>query len=348
MRVALVTNQVPFVFGGAELLAKNLARAVEEAGHQVEIVALPFRWYPPSNVIDHAIASRLMDLSESNGVPIDRAISLKFPAWLAKHPHKVVWVVHQHRQAYDFWEQGIGDLRDAPDGAEVRRFIQASDQMSFAEARAVYTISGNVAKRLAKYSGREAVPLYSPPDDAELFHCTDYEPFLFFPSRITPMKRQELVLQALAFTRKPVAVTFAGAADDPLHGERLKAEAARLGVADRVRWAGRIDNHEKIGLYARCRGVVYPPVDEDYGYVTLEAMLAAKAVVTCSDLGGTLEFVHHGENGLVAEPTAQALAEAMDMLWARPDLAKLWGRSGREIYGSMGIAWTPIVETLLK
>jgi glycosyltransferase involved in cell wall biosynthesis len=348
MRVAIVTAQVPFVFGGAELLAKNLARAVTEAGHQVELVTLPFRWYPPSNVIDHAIASRLVDISESAGVTIDRAIGLKFPAWLAKHPHKVLWVIHQHRQAYDFWEQGIGDLREAPDGAEVRRFIQASDEMAFAEARAVYSISGNVAKRLAKYSGIEAVPLYSPPDNAELFRCADYEPFLFFPSRINSLKRQELVLQALKRTRQPVAVTFAGTADDPRYEQRLHTQTARLGLADRVRWAGQIDNNEKIDLYARCYGVIYPPLDEDYGYVTLEAMLAAKSILTCTDSGGTLEFIRHGENGLVAEPTPEALADAMDTLWARPDLAKLWGAAGREIYDRMGIGWMTIVETLLK
>ena len=38
-------------------------------------------------------------------------------------------------------------------------------------------------------------------------------------------------------------------------------------------------------------GVIFPPLDEDYGYVTLEAMLAAKPVITCTDSGGPLEFV---------------------------------------------------------
>ena len=348
MRVALLTAQVPFVFGGAEYLTRNLEQAIRDAGHQVEIVAVPFKWYPPAAMVDHTLAARLLDVSESAGVPIDRAIGLKFPAWLVRHPNKVMWVIHQHRSAYDLWDRQMGDFRGSEDGTEMRRFVEASDTMVFDEAKTVFTISANVSKRLKHYSGVESTPLYSPPDDAELFRCDGYEPFLFFPSRLNPLKRQELVLEALPLTRQPVSVVFAGSADDPAYGAKLAEKARSLGVADRVRWAGGVGNDEKIALYATCLGVVFPPVDEDYGYVTLEAMLAHKAVVTCTDSGGPLEFIRNGDNGLVAEPTAPALAEAMDMLWARPDLAKLWGGASREIYNDMKIGWPHVVEALLS
>jgi glycosyltransferase involved in cell wall biosynthesis len=100
-------------------------------------------------------------------------------------------------------------------------------------------------------------------------------------------------------------------------------------------------------LYAYARGVVFPPYDEDYGYVTLEAMLAAKPVVTCSDSGGVLEFVRHRETGLVAAPEPEKLAEALDELWQNPVRAREFGDAGRDHYDSLGISWGNVIERLL-
>lgn len=348
MRVVVLNTLVPFVYGGAEILAKNLTNAIREAGHEVELINLPFKWYPPHNVVDHSMAARLIELDEVNGMPVDRAIGLKFPAWLMRHPKKVMWVVHQHRQAYDLWDSGGWDLRAAPDGQAVRRFIRSADDMVFAEAQSVYTISRNVSKRLKHYSGIDSEPLYSPPDDADAYYTGDYEPYFYFPSRINLLKRQDLVIEALGKTRQPVRVHFAGVADETRYGQELERKAEALGVADRIRWDGRVSNQQKIDSYANCLGVVYPPQDEDYGYVTLEAMLARKAIVTTTDSGGPLEFVRVGENGLIADPTPESLAAAMDELWARPDMARRWGGLSREIYGAMDISWSRIVDTLLK
>ena len=120
MRIAILTTQCPFVIGGAELHAKSLERALREAGHQAEIVTMPFKWYPSTTILDHMLAARAMDVSEFNGVRVDLAIALKFPAYFMQHPNKVYWVLHQHRQAYDLWDSGHTDLFDDPDGRMVR------------------------------------------------------------------------------------------------------------------------------------------------------------------------------------------------------------------------------------
>jgi glycosyltransferase involved in cell wall biosynthesis len=114
-----------------------------------------------------------------------------------------------------------------------------------------------------------------------------------------------------------------------------------------VEWLGQVSEEEKRALYAHALGVVFPPVDEDYGYVTLEAMLAAKPVITCTDSGGPLEFVRHGETGWIAEPTPEALAVALDRLWEERPRAKAMGAAGRAHYESLGISWTTVVERLL-
>src|SRR5437773_2205296 len=128
MRILIATVQVPFVRGGAEVLAEGLRDALHREGHQAEIVAIPFKWYPPERILDQMLACRLLDLTESSGTPVDRVIGLKFPAYLIPHPNKVLWIVHQHRSAYDLWDHPLGDLINFPNGVQVRDAIRLADQ----------------------------------------------------------------------------------------------------------------------------------------------------------------------------------------------------------------------------
>jgi glycosyltransferase involved in cell wall biosynthesis len=347
VRVLVATTATPFVRGGAEIHAEELVRAVRERGHQAELIAIPFKWYPPERILDQILACRLFDLTESDGFKIDRLIGLKFPAYLIPHPSKVLWILHQHRPAYDLWEHSLGDLVNYPDGAQVRDAIQQADQAFIPEARALFANSCTVADRLKKYCGLHALPLYHPPRDADGFYAGRAEEYLFFPSRLTPNKRQHLVLEALAQTRNPVRVRFASSSDHATYAAELQSLVHRLGLEQRVEFLGDVDEIAKRDLYAHARGILYPPVDEDYGYVTLEAMLSAKPVITCSDSGGPLEFVRNEGTGLIAAPTAQALALAMDAFWEDAPRAAAMGEVGRQLYDSLDISWDHVVERLL-
>ena len=348
MRVLIATAQVPFVRGGAEMHAEGLQAALTAAGHQVEQVRLPFKWYPPERILDQILATRLLDVTESSGNRIDRVIGLKFPAYLVPHPSKVLWILHQFRQAYDFWGGEMDDLMQFPNGREVRDAVRSADQAFIPEARAVYANSQNVAARLKRFCGIDAAPLYHPPPGAELFRSAPAEDFLYLPSRVNPTKRQLLVVEALALCREPVRVRFSGPVDDAGYERAIGDRVRELGLDDRVELLGAAEETTKREHYARCLGVVYPPVDEDYGYVTLEAMLASKPVITCSDSGGPLEFVRDTETGLVAEPTAAALAGAMDRLWGDRAQAARWGAAGRELYDRRDITWQRVVATLTR
>lgn len=345
MRVVIATTQVPFVRGGAEVLAESLRDALRAAGHQAEIAAVPFKWYPPERILDGMLACRLLDLTEANGARIDAIIGIKFPAYLIPHPNKSLWLAHQHRTAYDLWGHPLADLHLYRNGAQVRDAIEQADRKLIPEARAIGTISRNVSKRLERYCGIASQAVYPPPRDAERYFCAAAEDYLFFPSRLNRTKRQELVIEALAQTRHPVAVRFAGVPDEPAYAAELREKAEGLG--DRVRWLGNITDEEKLGLYARALGVLFPPVDEDYGYIAPEAMLASKPLITCTDSGGPLEFVVPCETGLVAEPTAASMAEAMDRLWECRTEAEAMGRAGRERYEAMGISWKAVIQFLI-
>ena len=346
MRVAVATVQVPFVRGGAEMLAENLCTALRTAGHEAEIVSVPFRWYPADTIPQQMLACRLLDLTESMGTRIDRVIGLKFPAYLIPHPDKVQWILHQHRGAYDLWEQHWGDLYGAPGGAEARDAIRMADTRLIPQARRVFTISRNVATRLRHYNGIAAQPLYHPPPLAGRYHDGPAEDYLLMPSRLNGPKRQDLIVDALARTRHPVRVVFIGAADDSGWADGVVARAHAV-APGRTTWLGAVPDERKIELLAAAIAVLVPPLDEDYGYVTLEAMLSARAVITCSDSGGPLEFVEHGRNGLVCEPDARALADAMDQLWAGREWARAMGAEGLAIYRALGLSWDHVVQCLL-
>ncbi len=349
MRIVIVTVRVPFVRGGAELLASELERSLIAKGHQVETFGIPFKWYPPERILDHLLACRLLDITESCGAQVDLMIGLKFPAFHIPHPHKNLWIVHQHRQAYDLWDHPeAGDLMDNPNGAQIRDAVRAADDQFLPEANGIYTISNVVSKRLRRYNGIESEPLYHPPPSAEELFTAVPESYLFYPSRLSKMKRQALVIEALARTREPVRVRFAGTPDYPPYGCELKELAEALRVSDRIEWLGQIDDREKFNQYARSTGVIFSPVDEDYGYVTLESMLSSKPVITCKDSGEPKEFVVNGETGYVVEPLAAALAAAMDNLWSDRDQARRMGIAARDRYHDLRISWDTVTDALTR
>lgn len=348
MRILIATTHVPFIRGGAELLAEGLRDALQAMGHSVEIIAIPFKWYPPEKILDHMLACRLLDVTEVAGTRVDLLIGLKFPAYLIPHPNKVLWILHQFRTAYDLWDHPLGDLIHAPNGVQVRDAIRRADQHIIPEAKAVFALSGNVGKRLKNYCGIDSTTLYPPPPHAEEFYCAPADDYLFLPSRLSRLKRQALVLQALAHTNQPVRVRFAGTGEQQGYAEELDALARKLKIRDRVEWLGHVTEAEKRDLYAHALGVLYPPLDEDYGFVTLEAMLSSKPVISCTDSGGTLEFVVAGETGLIAESTPESLAAALDHVWVEREQARNWGEAGRARFDQMGIAWRRVVQRLLS
>ncbi len=101
-----------------------------------------------------------------------------------------------------------------------------------------------------------------------------------------------------------------------------------------------------VSLYAGCRAALYAPLNEDYGYVTVEAFLSRKPVVTTSDSGGPLEFIEDQASGWVVAPEADALAETIDRLWSLPP-ARL-AEMGAVGHGQVEeITWDAVIDRLV-
>lgn len=340
MNIVIAASQVPFVRGGAEVLVDGLSEALERRGHRVAVVALPFKWYPKEQLLRTALAWRLLDLTEANGVPIDRVICTKFPTWAVRHPHKVAWLVHQHRQAYDWFGTPLSDFSGSPEDRDIRRRVRGLDRVGLGECRARFAISRNVAARLERFTGLRATALYPPVRLTGLCYAGD-DGTVLSVARLDAAKRLDLLLEALALTREPVRIVLAGSGPDEA---KLRGLAARLGIAERVAFLGAIGDAELVERYNRCRAVYYAPVDEDYGYATIEAFTAGKPVLTTDDAGGVLEFVRDGVTGAVVAPRPAAIAGCLDRWYAQPECLPPLGAAGRAAIAA--ITWDRVVDAL--
>jgi glycosyltransferase involved in cell wall biosynthesis len=339
--IVVCEAQVPFVRGGAEALVRELVRQLRNRGFDTERVSLPFKWYPKDEILTHAAAWRLLDLSESNGRPIDLLVATKFPTYLARHPRKVTWLVHQHRGAYELVGTPYSDFAHDERDVALRERLIAIDSDTLAESRGLYSISGTIANRLHRYNGLTATPLYHPPRLAERFRSGPAGNYVLSVGRLESVKRVDLAIRAMSHLPASLSLQIAGTGS---HREALEALTASLGLTSRVQFLGEVTDDQMVDLYAGALAVVFPPFDEDYGYVTLEAFLSHKPVVTTSDAGGPNEFVSEGINGYVTAPDPRAIAEAVASLDADRRRAARMGDAGYDLARS--ITWASVIDRL--
>ena len=340
--VVVCEAQVPFVTGGAELHVRSLVKQLRVHGYLTELVSLPFKWYPKAEILTHAAAWRLIDLSESNGRPIDLVIGTKFPSYFVRHPNKVAWLIHQYRAAYDLCGTEYSDFGHTEQDVGLRQTIFELDRQMLSECRKLFANAKNTANRLAQYNGISATPLYHPPPLADRLHGGEYGNYVLSVGRLESVKRIDLLLKAMQYVDAPTRLLVVGDGSDR---ESLERQAAATAVSDRLMFLGQVDDKKLVDLYAGALGVVYTPFDEDYGYITLEAFLAQKPVITASDSGGTLEFVEDGVSGIVCEPRAEAIASAINDLAADRGRAASLGAGGFE--RAQRVTWDGVIEQLV-
>jgi glycosyltransferase involved in cell wall biosynthesis len=340
-RIVVAEAQVPFVRGGAELHVDALIEQLRARRFDVEKVAIPFRPQPKSELLAQAAAWRLLDLSSSNGQSIDLLIATRFPTYFARHPRKVAWVIHQHRAAYELCGGPYSDFEHSEADVGLRKRLVELDARMLGECRHVFANAQNTANRLATFNGIQARALYHPPALAGRLHPGAYTDYLLVVGRLEPVKRIDLAIQAVARVPR-LRLVIVG---DGSQRAALAEMARAAGVSDRVTFAGNVSGDDLIALYADALAVIYTPYDEDFGYVTLEAFLSGKPVITATDSGGTLEFVVDGENGFVCEPQPEAISAAIASLTADRQLARRLGEAGRQ--RAQLVTWDGVVEQLL-
>lgn len=335
--------QVPFIRGGAEFHVRELLAQLRAHGHDAELVSLPFKWYPKRELLAHAAAWRLLDLSESNGRRIDRVIATKFPTYFVRHPNKIAWLIHQHRAAYELTGTRFSDFTHGEEDVALREQIIALDTEMLGECRRIFANAANTAGRAQRFNGLRAEALYHPPRLAGRLRRGPAGSYVLSVGRLEAVKRVDLAVRAMASAPPDISLLVAGTGSGRLELERL---AESLGVAHRVQFLGEVDDDQIVDLYAGALGVIFPPYDEDFGYVTLEAFLSAKPVVTTTDAGGPNEFVVNGESGFVTPPDADAIGEAVRALATDRRRAASMGEAGYE--RARTVTWAGVIERLVE
>jgi glycosyltransferase involved in cell wall biosynthesis len=341
-RVAVVTSSPPMVEGGHLTIARALVQALREAGHSADVVTTPQNRF--GRQASAYLATWFTDVGMSGGDRIDRVISLRYPSYAVRHPHHVCWLNHTMREYYDLWDRFSGSL--SPQGRlkeRVRRTaIHAADRYLLTRnVGRLFVQSRTIQQRLAMWPELKSTVLYPPPPQ-RAYRCHGYGAFIFMVSRLTALKRTDLVVRSLAVpAASGVRVVVAG---DGEERDALDALARECGVADRVTFVGGVTDAGLLDYLARCRAVCFPPLGEDFGFVTVEGFASAKAVITCRDSGGPAELVEHDVNGLVCDPTPESVAAALGRMMEDAPAAERMGAAAHRTVTRF--TWPDVVSKL--
>ena len=342
--VLVVTSAPPLVEGGHLVIARALERALIDAGHRAAVVTTPSNRF--GRQASAYLANWLTDVGQTgDGVAVDQVISLRYPSYAVRHPRHVCWLNHTMREYYDLWDtfsSGLSPQGRIKEGVRRRVMHAADNYLLKHHVTRVYAQSDTVRQRLERWNRLSAEVLYPPPPP-RAYRCTGYEDFLFVASRLAPLKRMDLIVRALAEPAAAHVRCVIGGDGDARPS--LEALAHALGVSARIQFTGYLPDDELLDYLGRCRGVVFVPEREDYGFVTVEAFASGKAVITTSDSGGPAELVRDAANGFVVTPTPAAVAQAMATLYADAALAERLGHQGRR--DTAHLTWPATVARLL-
>ncbi len=341
--LAIVTSSPPGVEGGHLVIARSLVQAARQAGHDAQLVITADFGF--GRQTRSYAANYLHDVTRIGGRPVDQVISLRYPSYAVRHRRHVCWLNHTMREYYDQWPAFAASIswRNRVKERARRVLTHAADRYFLKHhVTRLLAQSRTIQQRLATDFGPRADVLFPPPPQRH-YRCDLYGPDIFTVSRLTPHKRVDLVMRAIAEpAARHVRLTIAGDGECRAELERL---AATLGIGGRVTFLGGIDDDALLDRLARCRAVCFAPIEEDYGLVTVEAFAARKAVVTCRDSGGPAELVRDGESGFVCEATPSAVALALARLTDDQALAERLGMIAAAQVAEM--SWDAAVRELV-
>ncbi len=341
--VAVVTSSPPFAEGGHLVMARELVRALNEEGHHAGLVVTPQNRF--GRQASGYLAAWCTDVGLAHEErKVDQVISLRFPGYAVRHPNHVLWLNHRMREYYDLWDEFSSHLtwKQKIKERTRRAIIHRVDAHLLSKMQRRFVISGTVQARLRRFGGIQSEVLYPPPPKRDYRHDT-YGDYLFGVSRLSPLKRFDLVLRALA---EPMAASIRCViAGEGAELDRLIKLRSHLELDHRVKFVGRLDEAGLIDHLARCRAVIFPPFNEDYGFVTVEAFMCGKPVITTYDSGGPAELVKNDESGFVTDSTPEALAVAMRRVMDDKNLAMRMGEAGRAATQQM--TWSGAIQKLL-
>ena len=381
MRIAVLAPEpVPKVFGGAERLVGGLVDAVNQrTDHEAVLVSRPS---PESSFAE--VLESYEDWFGFDASPYDLVISAKYPTWMVDHPRHHLYLLHPLRGLYETYHlcapppmsgapdaserdvrrvlAGVARRRDVPGlfealhgvledldpdhpalafpGPLIRDVVRKLDHIALTPPRIQrYAALSEAASRRPGYlPSWVPVEVVHPPSDLAGIHGGPFES-LFTVSRLDAPKRIDLLVEAMALVDRDVRLRIGGTGPE---AERLRRMAAD---DPRIELLGFLSDDQLVEEYSRALAVPFVPLDEDFGLIALEAARAGKPVITAIDSGGAREVVRHRRTGLVVEPTAEAIAAAIDELAGDTQLARRLGEEAQR--AAADVTWDRLLGVVL-
>ena len=381
MKIAIVSpSPVPFTIGGAENLMWGLCENINKyTEHQAELIKIPTKEHSFWDLIDSYYSFYKLDLSH-----FDLVISSKYPSWMVRHHNCICYMMHTLRGLYDTYhmmnlpyevnsdcgsvDNVINYMKNNPHpmdldeffsllgtmksdlnaevycsfpGPLIRKIVHYMDRFAL-ESRSMkdlFAISDTVKNRKEYFPERASITTLYPPTNMNNTTTGEYD-YVFMISRLDAPKRIDMLIEAFKYVESDVKLYIAGTGPDRERLEKMAIED------ERIQFLGFVRDEDVENYYANCLVVPYFPYDEDYGYITIEAMLHKKPVITSEDAGGPTEFVVNNKSGFVVPFNAEKIAEKIDYLAKQKSEARRMGENGYNIVKN--ISWTNVVNQLLS
>ncbi len=377
MKIVIVApSPIPFGIGGAEKLWWGMLEFINKhTTHQCELIKIPTKENNFWDLIESYKAFYDLDLSY-----FDMVITGKYPAWMVQHSNHYIYMLHSLRGFYDCYHfMNLPDEYISEDtkiniilkklenenttideiftllfelqndksidkkiyefpGVFIKQLIHFFDSKAMQNIDNFSAISKTVAKRKEYFPKNCKVNVIYPPSVLTDFKNISYD-YFFTVSRLDSAKRIQMIVDAYtkSDTHIPLKIAGTGPLSQEIH-EVIKNDS-------RIEMLGFISDDDLIKYYSNSYAVLFVPYDEDYGLITIEAMMCEKPVLTFSDTGGVVEFVEHNVTGLVCEPVISELTKNIDFIAANQELCKKMGKEAKKRVEN--ITWENTIGSLL-
>jgi glycosyltransferase involved in cell wall biosynthesis len=255
--------------------------------------------------------------------------------WIRKNNERVLWYCHTPlRDIYDLYSYRLSlkKLHEKPMHIVGAGAVRMLDQGVVKSIEKIITNSYNTRSRVIKYYGRKDASVLGGGVDFKDYKNNGDKKYFFYPSRISPNKRQEFAIRAFNHFKRQVKgykLVLAGSVSlDSLYYSYYKKIVALADAVGDVAVMADPDDKTVKQFYSNCTAVLYTPLNEDYGLVPLEAMASSKPILAVNE-GGPKETVEDGKTGMLVN-SVEELGNAMKEVAENPSLANELGRNGRE------------------
>ncbi len=255
--------------------------------------------------------------------------------WIRNRNERVCWYCHTpNREAFDLHEFRMKEfsLQKKALNAGLLSAYKAVEFQVVPKIEKIVTNSEISNQRISNYLKRRDAEIIHPGVDPKQFRNDGYGNYFLYPSRITPEKRFEYVLEAFrvfsaAQKQKRWKLMLAGFLQknerELRYFEKLKKLANGLNIEFRLD----ADSDELLSLYANAYAVLFSAINEDWGLVPLEAMASEKPCISVKEGGPTYSIID-GETGYLVNSPLE-MAQRMLALAGDPDKNETMGKAGR-------------------